>query len=42
LLVYALAIPLALIRPWIACGCYALVALMWLLPDPRIEKNVQG
>jgi uncharacterized membrane protein len=27
---------------WIACGCYALVALMWLLPDPRIEKNVQG
>jgi uncharacterized membrane protein len=42
LLVYALAIPLALIRPWIACGCYALVALMWLLPDPRIEKNVKG
>lgn len=38
--VYAVAIPLALVRPWLACSCYALVAVMWLLPDPRIEKNL--
>jgi uncharacterized membrane protein len=37
--VYAAAIPLAFIRPWIACSCYVLVAVMWLLPDPRIERG---
>jgi len=40
LLVYALAIPLALTRPWIACAGYGLVAIMWLLPHRRIEKLV--
>lgn len=39
--VYAIAIPLALFRPWIACACYALVAVMWLIPDRRIEKNTR-
>jgi uncharacterized membrane protein len=39
-LVYVLAIPLALRWPWLACGCYVFVALMWLLPDRRIEKHV--
>jgi uncharacterized membrane protein len=40
LLVYAIAIPLAFVRPWLACACYVIVAVMWLLPDPRIEKHV--
>lgn len=40
--VYAVAIPLSFIRPWLACACYALVAVMWLLPDPRIEKNIRA
>ena len=39
--VYAVAIPLAFLRPWIACACYVLVAVMWLLPDPRIEKAME-
>lgn len=42
LLVYALAIVLAFTRPLIACACYVLVALMWLLPDRRIEKHVHA
>jgi uncharacterized membrane protein len=42
LLVYALAIPLAFVRPWIACACYAFVVVMWLLPDRRIEKRVHA
>ena len=42
LLVYALAIPLALVRPWMACACYTLVAVMWLVPDRRIEKQVHA
>lgn len=37
---YAVAIPLSFVRPWIACSCYALVAVMWLVPDPRIEKAI--
>lgn len=41
-LVYVLAIPLAFVRPWLACVCYSLVALMWLLPDRRIEKHVHA
>src|SRR6201997_2204381 len=42
LLVYALAIPLAFVRPWIACACYAFVVVMWLVPDRRIEKQVHA
>jgi len=41
-LVYVLAIPLAFVRPWLACAGYTLVAIMWLLPDPRIEKHAHG
>ncbi|MDS4070761.1 MAG: TMEM175 family protein, partial [Candidatus Competibacter sp.] len=35
---YALAIPSAFVQPWIAGGIYVLVAMMWLIPDRRIEK----
>jgi uncharacterized membrane protein len=38
--VYASAIPLSFVRPWIAFGCYVIVAIMWLIPDPRIEKTL--
>jgi uncharacterized membrane protein len=38
LVVYAVAIPLSFVLPWIACACYVVVAIMWLIPDPRIEK----
>ena len=37
---YALAIPSALLRPWIAEALYVLVALMWLIPDRRIERTI--
>jgi uncharacterized membrane protein len=38
--VYTLAIPLAFVKAWVACACYVFVAVMWLLPDPRIERFV--
>ena len=38
--VYIVAIPLAFLRPLLACLCYALVAIMWLIPDRRIEKAI--
>jgi uncharacterized membrane protein len=37
---YALAVPLAFVNSWIACAIYVLVAAMWLIPDPRIEKTL--
>ncbi|MEI6084116.1 MAG: TMEM175 family protein [Verrucomicrobiota bacterium] len=38
LVLYAAGIPLASVNPWIANGIYILVALMWLVPDRRIER----
>ena len=38
--IYAAAIPLALRKPWIAGAGYVMVAIIWLLPDPRIEKSI--
>jgi uncharacterized membrane protein len=37
---YVLAIPLAFFVPWAAGGLMVLVALMWLIPDRRIEKVI--
>ncbi|MBV9623553.1 MAG: DUF1211 domain-containing protein [Acidobacteria bacterium] len=42
MLLYAFAIPMAFIKSWISCAGYALVAIMWLLPDRRIEKQVHA
>jgi uncharacterized membrane protein len=39
---YMAAIPLAFVSSWIAVGIYALVALIWLAPDPRIERRLEG
>jgi TMEM175 potassium channel family protein len=38
--VYAVAIPLAYVNRWIAVSLYVLVALMWLVPDRRIESRI--
>jgi uncharacterized membrane protein len=38
--IYAVAIPMALVRVWIACALYMLVTVMWLIPDRRIEKTL--
>lgn len=37
---YALAIALAFVLPWLADAVYVGVALMWLVPDRRIENAV--
>ena len=35
---YLAAIPLAFVSSWLASGLYVFVALMWLVPDRRIER----
>ncbi|MEQ1841297.1 MAG: TMEM175 family protein [Verrucomicrobiales bacterium] len=39
-ILYAIAIPAAFIRPWIASSIYLLVALIWLVPDRRMERSI--
>ena len=41
LLLYGAAIPLAFLQPWIAMILYVTVAIMWLIPDPRIEEKIE-
>lgn len=37
-LLYLAAIPLAFVSHWISLGIYVLVALIWLVPDRRVER----
>ena len=39
-LLYAAAIPIALVAPWVSFGIYVLVALIWIVPDARIERTI--
>ncbi|HEV7632240.1 MAG TPA: TMEM175 family protein [Steroidobacteraceae bacterium] len=39
---YALAIPLAFWSPWISMALYVSAALVWLIPDRRIERVLAG
>ena len=40
LALYAVAIPMAFVHQWISDGLYVMVALMWLVPDTRIEGTL--
>ncbi len=39
-IIYIVAIALAFVNQWISDALYALVALMWLIPDKRIEAKL--
>ncbi len=39
--IYIAAIPLAFVSPWIAAALYVVVALIWFVPDRRIESVVK-
>ena len=38
LIIYATAISLSFLNPWIAFALYVMVAIIWVIPDRRIEK----
>ena len=40
LVIYAIAILLAFVHSLIACGLYVIVAIIWLIPDLRIERTI--
>jgi uncharacterized membrane protein len=39
---YLAAIPLSFVSSWIASTLYVFVALLWLIPDPRIEEALKN
>ena len=41
-LIYVIAIPLAFVNQWISQGLYVAIALMWLVPDRRIERALNS
>jgi uncharacterized membrane protein len=41
LVLYAVGLLLSFVNPWLAIGCYVFVAIMWVVPDKRIEKNIE-
>ncbi len=41
LALYLAGIPLAFVSSWIASALYVFAALLWLIPDPRIEKALK-
>jgi uncharacterized membrane protein len=41
-LLYSSAIVLAFVSRWVAVAIYAFVALMWIIPDRRIERVLTG
>jgi len=41
LILYAAAIGLSFVNQWIADAIYVTVAVMWFIPDPRIEKQLK-
>jgi uncharacterized membrane protein len=40
MLAYVAAVPLAFVEPWISIAIYVGVALVWLVPDSRIESHM--
>jgi uncharacterized membrane protein len=39
-LLYAIAIPIALVLPWMSVALYVTVSLIWIVPDTRIERRI--
>ncbi len=40
LVIYLVGIGLALVQPWLGVATYSVVALIWLVPDRRIERTL--
>ncbi len=41
-MLYCLGIGLCFVSRWAGIACYVAVALMWLVPDRRVERVVSG
>lgn len=39
-LIYLIGLPLSYYAPWLAVACYVIVALIWLIPNKKIENII--
>ena len=42
IVIYAVAMPLAFLQPYLSLGLFVAVAIMWLIPDRRIERTLDS
>jgi uncharacterized membrane protein len=42
ILIYLISLAASFIHPWISCGLFVLVAIIWLIPDRRIENIIDA
>jgi uncharacterized membrane protein len=42
LFLYVLGIGAAFLNAWLACGIYAVIAIIWFVPDRRIERAMES
>jgi uncharacterized membrane protein len=42
IVIYAVAVGVAFVQPMVAYALYVTVAIMWLVPDRRIERALSG
>ena len=40
LVIYAVAFGLSWVNPYLSCACFVIVAVMWFIPDRRIERHI--
>ena len=40
LVFYIIGILLSFLNPWLSISCYVIVAIIWIVPEKRLEKNV--
>ncbi len=40
LAIYVASVPVALVSPMVSCALFLIVSLIWLVPDPRIERAI--
>jgi uncharacterized membrane protein len=41
IVLYVLAVPLAFVNQLLSDAIFVIVALIWLIPDPRIERRIK-
>lgn len=39
--IYAVSVPMAFLERWVAFGGYVVVALLWIVPDRRLESRFE-
>ncbi|TDQ25566.1 TMEM175 family protein [Tenacibaculum caenipelagi] len=41
MIIYLLAVPISFVNTWISIACYIAVALMWLMPERKLEELME-